>query len=192
MHLKTDLHKCAPPNREVTCVEKRHLMMHLQLPASGLKFLTTAGPCGHSLSWILYPADSTWNGLWSIWWLDAPAAPASTVSPSGLVFLLTPATGLFSSPSPYCHIPLIPLPEASVCLLKDTLKFSCICHRCYLFLMTFLHHLHSPFTASPGSENTATIWRPVQPYSLELFGLKGGSLGTVNPLNVRFLPAPVL
>lgn len=30
------------------------------------------------------------------------------------------------------------------------LKFSCFCHPLYPFLMTFLDHLHSPFTTSPG------------------------------------------
>lgn len=89
-------------------------------------------------------------------------------------FLLTPATGLFSSPSPRHHVLPLPLPEASVWVLKGTIKFSCICHRLYLFLMTFLDHLHTPFTVSPGSENTATIWRPVWPYPLAQFGLRGG------------------
>lgn len=106
-------------------------------------------------------------------------------------FLLTPATGLFSSPSPCCHFPPIPLPEASVWVLKGTVKFSCICHRLYLFLMTFLDHLHSPLTASPGNENTATVWRPGWPYSLDLFGLKGS--GWVNAILLQSLPpTPVL
>lgn len=48
-------------------------------------------------------------------------------------FLLTQTTGLFSSPSPCHHVPPIPLPEASVWVLKGTLKFSCICHHLYLF-----------------------------------------------------------
>lgn len=48
-------------------------------------------------------------------------------------FLLTPTTGLFSSPSPCHHVPPTLLPEASVWVLKGTLKFSCICHCLYLF-----------------------------------------------------------
>lgn len=100
-------------------------------------------------------------------------------------FLLTSATGLFSPPSPCRHVPAVPLPEASVWVLKGTLKFSCICHRLYLFLMTFLDHLRSPFSASPESENTATIWRPVSPYPLALVWSQRGQLGTGNPLTAR-------
>lgn len=110
--------------------------MHWQQPAGNCRvswFLTIAEPCGHSLSWILFPAEGTWNGLWSIWWLDTPAAPPSMVSPPGLVSCWHQPLACFSFLSPCCHVPPIPLPEASVWLLKGTLKFSSTCYCLYIF-----------------------------------------------------------
>lgn len=53
------------------------------------------------------------------------------------------------------HVPPTPLPEASVWVLKGTLKFSCIRHHLYLFLMTFLGYLHTPSIAPrPPGEKT--------------------------------------
>lgn len=63
-------------------------------------------------------------------------------------FPLTSATSLLSPSSPCGHISPLPLPGAPV-YAEGHNTFSCICHGLYVFLMTLLDHLHSPFTCSP-------------------------------------------
>lgn len=86
-------------------------------------------PCGHSLSWVVESADSTWNGRWSIWWADGGAGPVSGPCPSGPECWRHWPLGLLSLHALTQHYVIMPaLPEASVCALKGTLKFSCIGH----------------------------------------------------------------
>lgn len=121
--------------------------------------------------WPFPQQDSVPIGRCSRWFMMhlTVQLPQSAVPPSGLVTCWHRSLAFFASlTSPSCWA--IPRPEASAWMLKGKLKFSCVCRHLYLFLMTFQEHLHFPLAASPGSENTPPIWRPM---CRTPFGVKG-------------------